>query len=93
MRRHAGLLLWSIALMREGRALAAAAVYAVLVNMKHLFLCLAPLYLLYLLSSKCRYSSGFLEATVHPDALVAAGRCPQLCSSCVGAQSMVERLV
>lgn len=40
--------------MREGRGVAAAAVYAVLVNMKHLFLCLAPLYLVYLLSRDCR---------------------------------------
>ena len=46
--------MWSVALMREGRTLAAAALYAVLVNMKHLFLCLAPLYLLYLLSRECR---------------------------------------
>ena len=50
----AGLLVWSVALMREGRGVAAAAVYAVLINMKHLFLCLAPLYLIYLLSHDCR---------------------------------------
>ena len=70
MRCRAGLLVWSIALMREGHALAAAAVYAVLVNMKHLFLCLAPLYLLYLLSSKCRCGLNLLEAIGRPDTLV-----------------------
>ena len=50
----AGILVWSVALMREGRTLAAAALFAVLINMKHLLLCLAPLYLLYLLSRECR---------------------------------------
>ena len=58
----AGLLVWSLALMREARGVAAAAVYAVLVNMKHLFLCLAPLYLVYLLSHDCRRAGPGLAA-------------------------------
>ena len=47
--------MWSIALMHEGRDVAAAFCFAVLLNMKHLFAALAPLYFVYLLSRCCRY--------------------------------------
>ena len=50
----AGILLWSIALIQEGRDVAAALCFAVLLNMKHLFAALAPLYFVYLLRHYCR---------------------------------------
>lgn len=53
----AGILLWSIALIQEGRDVAAAFMFAVLLNMKHLFAALAPLYLVYLLRHHCRFVS------------------------------------
>ena len=46
--------MWSIALMHEGRDVAAAFCFAVLLNMKHLFAALAPLYFVYLLSRCCK---------------------------------------
>ncbi|KAK9812681.1 hypothetical protein WJX72_001802 [[Myrmecia] bisecta] len=49
-----GLLVWSLALVREGRDLAAACMFAVLVNMKHLFASLGPVYVVYLLRHYCR---------------------------------------
>ena len=56
LRAHsdAGILLWSIALIQEGRDLAAAFCFAVLLNMKHLFAALAPLYIVYLFRHYCR---------------------------------------
>ena len=50
----AGILLWSIALIQEGQDVAAALCFAVLLNMKHLFAVLAPLYFVYLLRHYCR---------------------------------------
>lgn len=52
----AGILLWSIALIQEGRDVAAAFLFALLLNMKHLFAALAPLYLVYLLRHYCRFA-------------------------------------
>ncbi|CAK0784063.1 hypothetical protein CVIRNUC_007266 [Coccomyxa viridis] len=49
-----GILLWSIALIQEGQDVAAALCFAVLLNMKHLFAALAPLYFVYLLRHYCR---------------------------------------
>ncbi|CAL5226071.1 g8885 [Coccomyxa viridis] len=49
-----GILLWSIALIQEGRDVAAAFLFALLLNMKHLFAALAPLYSVYLLRHYCR---------------------------------------
>ena len=51
---NAGILLWSIALIQEGRDVAAAFLFALLLNMKHLFAALAPLYFVYLLRHHCR---------------------------------------
>ena len=51
----AGLLVWSLALMAEGRDLAAAIVFTFLVTMKHLFACLGPLYAVHLLRHYCRH--------------------------------------
>ena len=50
----AGILLWSIACIEEGRDVLAAALFALLLNMKHLFACLGPLYFVYLLRHYCR---------------------------------------
>jgi hypothetical protein len=47
-------LVWSLALVREGRDLAGGVLFAVLLNMKHLFACLAPVYFVYLLRHHCR---------------------------------------
>ena len=54
----AGILVWSMALICEGHNLSGAALFAVLVNMKHLFACLGPLYTVYLLRAYCRYACG-----------------------------------
>ncbi len=43
--------------MAEGRDLAGAATFTVLVTMKHLFACLGPLYAVYLLRHYCRYDN------------------------------------
>lgn len=53
---NAGILLWSIALIQEGRDVAAAFLFALLLNMKHLFAALAPLYSVYLLRHYCRFA-------------------------------------
>ncbi|KAL0027413.1 hypothetical protein WJX79_009740 [Trebouxia sp. C0005] len=49
-----GLLLWSIIWIQEGRHIAGSIAFAVLVNMKHLYACLAPVYLIYLQRHYCR---------------------------------------
>lgn len=50
----AGLLVWSITLVREGQDLAGGVLFAALLNAKHLFACLAPVYFVYLLRYHCR---------------------------------------
>jgi ALG6, ALG8 glycosyltransferase family len=49
----AGLFLWSISLVSDGRDLAGGVVFAALLNMKHLFACAAPVYFVYLLRHYC----------------------------------------
>lgn len=51
----AGLLVWSTALAERGRPLAAAALFAALVNMKHLFAAAGPVFAVHLLRSHCRH--------------------------------------
>lgn len=51
----AGILLWSLGLAIEGKDLASGLLFAVLINMKHLFLVLGPVYFVYLLRHHCRY--------------------------------------
>jgi alpha-1,3-glucosyltransferase len=45
----AGLLLWSILMLEEQRYILAGALFAVLLNMKHLFAYLGPIYFVFLL--------------------------------------------
>jgi len=52
----AGLFLLSVALIGRGRDLAGGVVFAVLLNMKHLFACAAPVYFVYLLRHHCRWA-------------------------------------
>lgn len=52
----AGLLVWSVALVERQRDVAAAAVFAALLNMKHLFAAAAPVLFVYLLSRSCRWA-------------------------------------
>ena len=52
--RYAGMLIWSMGLMIEGRDLMAGILFAALVNMKHLFASLGPVYFVYLLRHYCR---------------------------------------
>lgn len=54
----AGILLWSIGLIQEGHDLLGGLLFAVLLNMKHLFACLAPLYFVYLLRHYCRCATS-----------------------------------
>ena len=48
--------MWSIALVERQRDVAAAAVFAALLNMKHLFAAAAPVFFVYLLSRSCRWA-------------------------------------
>lgn len=48
-----GALIYSVSLVRQGRDLEAGVVFAVLLNMKHLFLYLAPAYFVYLWRHFC----------------------------------------
>jgi alpha-1,3-glucosyltransferase len=59
-----GLLVWSVALLERQRDLAAAAAFAVLLNMKHLFAAAAPVYFVYLLSRSCRWNNFRLMSSM-----------------------------
>ncbi|KAI9023225.1 glycosyl transferase [Hyaloraphidium curvatum] len=48
-----GILCWSIAMVAEGRELVAAALFAALLNFKHIYLYIAPAYFVYLLRGYC----------------------------------------
>ncbi|KAL0026830.1 hypothetical protein WJX77_004608 [Trebouxia sp. C0004] len=84
-----GLLLWSIIWIQEGRHMAGSIAFAVLVNMKHLYACLAPVYLIYLLRHYCRGPNAVQRFVVLGAAVVAvcgasfgpfivAGQLPQI---------------
>ncbi|GMH33524.1 hypothetical protein BSKO_01358 [Bryopsis sp. KO-2023] len=48
-----GLLMWSVLLVEDGRYILGGVLFAVLINMKHLFVYAAPLYFVYLLRAHC----------------------------------------
>ena len=48
-----GLLVYSLALVQQGRFVFGGMVYAALLNMKHIFIYVAPVFFIYLLSEKC----------------------------------------
>lgn len=52
----AGILLWSIGAALQGQDLVAGLVFAVLVNLKHLYATLGPVYVVYLLRHYCRWA-------------------------------------
>ena len=64
MTAGAGLFLLSAALVGRGRDLAGGVAFAILLNMKHLFACAAPVYFVYLLRHHCRccWREGLLLA-------------------------------
>ncbi len=59
----AGILLWSLGLIIEGKDLLGGLVFAILVNMKQLYAVLGPAYFVYLLRHHCRCDS--LSAAHH----------------------------
>ncbi|KAL4081784.1 glycosyltransferase family 57 protein, partial [Scleroderma yunnanense] len=58
-----GILLWSILTARDGNKLASGALFAVLLNFKHIYMYLAPAYFIYLLRSYCMSTSGQIVPT------------------------------
>ncbi|KAF8076270.1 glucosyltransferase [Lyophyllum atratum] len=56
-----GILLWSILMARNGNKLACGILFAVLLNLKHIYMYLAPAYFIYLLRSFCLSPSGHLH--------------------------------
>jgi alpha-1,3-glucosyltransferase len=50
-----------VVLIREGRDLLGGLLFAAMLNMKHLFACLAPLYFVYLLRHYCRCGCPLLK--------------------------------
>jgi alpha-1,3-glucosyltransferase len=55
-----GVMLLSLSLLAEGRTLAGAAVFAVLLNLKHIFLYMAPFFFVHLLATHCTSVGRFL---------------------------------
>ncbi|KIM68634.1 glycosyltransferase family 57 protein [Scleroderma citrinum Foug A] len=53
-----GILLWSILMARDGKKLASGALFAILLNFKHIYMYLGPAYFVYLLRSYCMSASG-----------------------------------
>ncbi|KAG7097076.1 hypothetical protein E1B28_004462 [Marasmius oreades] len=56
-----GIMLWSILMARNGHKLASGILFATLLNLKHLYMYLAPAYFIYLLRSFCLSPSGKLQ--------------------------------
>lgn len=59
-----GVLLLSIGALLEGRPLQSAALFAVLLNLKHIFIYVAPVYVVYLLRFYCLRGSTPLQALI-----------------------------
>ena len=58
---HTGLLLWSIHCMQQQRDLLGCILFAILLNMKHLFAYSAPVFLVYTLRHYCVGRYGFMR--------------------------------
>ncbi|KAL6309706.1 glucosyltransferase [Sparassis latifolia] len=58
-----GILLWSILMARNDNKLASGLLFAILLNLKHIYMYLAPAYFVYLLRSFCISPSGELLTT------------------------------
>ena len=48
-----GMLVWSAGLLRQGHILKAAIMYTVVLNFKHIFIYVAPVYFVHLLADYC----------------------------------------
>ncbi|QRV72496.1 alpha-1,3-glucosyltransferase [Ceratobasidium sp. AG-Ba] len=56
-----GIMLWSIAMMREGRMVLGGMLFATLLNFKHIYMYIAPAYFIYLLRVHCTTPARFLS--------------------------------
>ncbi|KAG8722492.1 glycosyl transferase [Ceratobasidium sp. 394] len=56
-----GIMLWSIAMMREGRMVLGGMLFAILLNFKHIYMYIAPAYFVYLLRVHCTTPARFLS--------------------------------
>ncbi|KAG9087100.1 glycosyl transferase [Ceratobasidium sp. UAMH 11750] len=56
-----GIMLWSIAMMREGRMVLGGMLFATLLNFKHIYMYIAPAYFVYLLRVHCTTPARFLS--------------------------------
>ncbi|KAG8684588.1 glycosyl transferase [Ceratobasidium sp. 394] len=56
-----GIMLWSIAMMREGRMVLGGMLFATLLNFKHIYMYIAPAYFVYLLRIHCTTPARFLS--------------------------------
>lgn len=69
-----GLMIWSLFLAQEGRYVASGILFAILLNMKHLFAYVAPIYFVFLLRQHCMGgASGFPGAQAFLARLAALG--------------------
>ncbi|CAE6412719.1 unnamed protein product, partial [Rhizoctonia solani] len=56
-----GVMLWSIAMMREGRMVLSGMLFAALLNFKHIYMYIAPAYFIHLLRTHCTTPARFLS--------------------------------
>lgn len=66
-----GILLLSISFMMEERFLCSAFLFAVLLNMKHIFVYISPIYIVYLLKVYCLQSESITKALINLSKLAA----------------------
>ncbi|ELU45785.1 glucosyltransferase [Rhizoctonia solani AG-1 IA] len=56
-----GVMLWSIAMMREGKMVLSGMLFAALLNFKHIYMYIAPAYFIHLLRTHCTTPARFLS--------------------------------
>ena len=66
-----GLLLWSIHQMQQQNDLSSCIIFAILLNMKHLFVYAAPVFLVYTLGHYCKGKNAFKRFLIVGSAVVA----------------------